>query len=141
MTLPAKLSEMAEDKIDQAASDYEGKYNHPRHWDCCYHSGDTEKHFAEGAKWALALPEVTELVELLERSLEVRNFEAPEDAEVKALGKRIGFGALMDAAVKGWHKAAKENGYPPGGAFTVGHCHATVESALAKWKAFTKGNE
>ncbi len=67
--LEVKMSEMAEAKIDQAASDYEGKISHPRHWDCCYYSGDTEKHFANGAKWAINLPEVAELYKVADQCL------------------------------------------------------------------------
>ena len=101
-----------------------------------YRIKDIEKSFIAGFRAALELAEVKELVELLERSLEVRDFEAPEDAGIKELGERIGFGALLDSAVKGWHESAKEKGYPPGGAFTLGHCHATVESALTAWRSF-----
>lgn len=92
--------------------------------------------FKAGAKFILQLPELKALLEILESSLYVRDFEAPEDSEVKAIGERIGFGALLDAAVKGWHQSAKEKGYPPGGAFTVGHCHTTVKSVLTQWREF-----
>lgn len=98
--------------------------------------GPFDGDFVEGFMAALELEEVKGMVEILERSLHVRDFEAPEDAEVKKLGERIGFGALLDSAVKGWHESAKEKGYPPGGAFTVGYCHSTVESSLTAWKKF-----
>lgn len=103
-----------------------------------YGNSDEEQRdaFVEGFKKALELPELKGLVDVLERSLYVRDFEAPEDSEVKSLGERIGFGALLDAAVKGWHQSAKEKGYPPGGAFTVGHCYTTVKSVLTQWREF-----
>jgi len=84
----------------------------------------------------LLLPEIEKMVELLEDSLEVRNFEAPEDAEVKVLGERIGFGALLSAAVKGWHKSAKEKEYPYEGVNTVGHCYGTIQSAIQSLREF-----
>jgi len=59
-----------------------------------------------------------------------RQFGAPEDAEVKAIGKRLGFGALMYAASKGWRECLAEDGWPAGGEFMVGPCRATVERAL-----------
>lgn len=103
-----------------------------------YGNSDDEQRdaFVEGFRAALEMPELKELLEVLERSLKVREFDAPEDAEVKALGERIGFGALLCAAVKGWHQSAKEKGCPAGGAFTVGHCHATVKSVITKWRTF-----
>ncbi len=52
--------------------------------------------------------------------------EAPEDAEVLALCERVGFGAVMDSAARQWRKR------DPIGAFTIGHCVATVLSILAK---------
>ena len=130
-------------KMSEMADEYE--YNHYHECkgvsDCCYDNKPIEDAFKAGFRAALELPEVQELVELLERSLKVRDFEVPEDIEVKALGERIGFGALLGAAAKGWHQSAKESGYPPGGVLTVGHCHATVESVLSTWKAFKENHE
>ena len=129
MTIPKKLKE----KRDELAQDI-----CVMPWTTLESDEERKEYFNQGFNSAcnLLLPEIEKMVELLEGSLEVRNFEAPEDAEVKALGERIGFGALLDAAVKGWHQSAKENGYPPGGAFTVGNCHATVESALQSLREF-----
>ena len=121
----------AEKKASELAEKYAAKQNHT-----IVSALISEADFRAGFLAALELAEVKELVELLERSLEVRDFEAPEDAGIKELGERIGFGALLDSAVKGWHQSAKEKGYPPGGAFTLGHCHATVESALTAWRSF-----
>ena len=99
---------------------------------------DIVKHYKSG--WNdcanLLLPEIEKMVELLEDSLEVRNFESPEDAEVKVLGERIGFGALLSAAVKGWHKSAKEKEYPYEGVNTVGHCYGTIQSAIQSLREF-----
>ena len=62
-----------------------------------------------------------------------RAFTAPEDAEVRALGMRIGFGALMSAASKGWADLLSER-YPEavGAHHTTGPCEATVQCMLAK---------
>lgn len=135
MIIPKNLQE----KRDELAREFENQA-----WRAAPYTDVTiDSSFRDGFNSAcnLLLPEIEKMVELLEGSLEVRNFEAPEDTEVKALGERIGFGALLDAAVKGWHQSAKENGYPPGGAFTVGNCHATVESALQSWHEFLEGGE
>jgi hypothetical protein len=59
-----------------------------------------------------------------------RQFPAPEDAEVKAIGERLGFGALMDAASKGWREKLAEEKWPEGGEFMVGPCRSTVERTL-----------
>lgn len=120
-----------EERLNQLAGIYAtGQYEVLEEIQCA------EMDFKAGARAVLEMPELNDLIELLERSLEVRIIEVPEDNEVKALGERIGFGALLDSAVKGWHQNAKENGYPPGGAFTVGHCHATVENAILRWRSF-----
>ena len=108
--LESKLSEMAEKKIEEAASDYEGKYNHPRHWDCCYHSGDTEKHFSEGAKWALAFPEVAELVEALKYyANRCPNHPgiAPQCIEMVAGQRTEYFGEKADMAIQKWNAFVK----------------------------------
>ena len=52
--------------------------------------------------------------------------------EVEALGVRIGFGALMASASASWRKTLERCGYPSGGEFAVGPCHATVVSALSR---------
>jgi hypothetical protein len=56
-----------------------------------------------------------------------RDFDAPEDAEVGALGRRIGFGALMDAASKEWKRSLEATGWPSGGQHTTGPCFDTVD--------------
>lgn len=62
---------------------------------------------------------------------EGRSFDAPEDAEVKALGRRIGFGALMSAASKTWAEWLVEQGMPRGSNFVSGPCLATFEKTVA----------
>lgn len=49
---------------------------------------------------------------------------------VKALGREIGFGALMATASAGWREVMAEKGYPLGGEFVAGPCHGTVVSVL-----------
>lgn len=88
-------------KMSEMADEYEYKTNHGRDcYNCNGYSDGLNEGFKAGFRAALELPEVQELVELLERSLEIRDFDAPEDAEVKALGERIGFGALLDTSLK-----------------------------------------
>ena len=69
-----------------------------------------------------------------------RDFPAVEDAEVRALGERIGFGALMDAAEKEW-RASLAARYPlcVGGEFVHGPCRATVDSLRARIEALLGG--
>jgi len=55
--------------------------------------------------------------------------------EVKALGRRIGFGALMSTASAGWREVSAEHGYPVGGEFVAGPCFATLQSTLAQVRA------
>jgi len=62
---------------------------------------------------------------------ETRTFDAPEDEEVAALGERIGFGALMSAASKGWARWLACNKVPLGSQFTCGPCESTVWKLLA----------
>ena len=50
--------------------------------------------------------------------------------EVRALGDRIGFGALMSSAQASWARRAREQGYPAGGEFVAGPCFATVQHTL-----------
>lgn len=66
-----------------------------------------------------------------------RTFAAPEDAEVRALGERIGFGALMAAASKGWADVLRER-HPEavGGQHTAGPCEATVQRMLTQLDAY-----
>lgn len=54
-----------------------------------------------------------------------KNIQAPEDVEVLALGKRIGFGALMDSASRMWQKQKYGDG-----AFLCGDCISTVENMI-----------
>ena len=51
---------------------------------------------------------------------------APEDAEVRALCERIGYGAVMDSAARQWRLKDQL------GAFTGGPCVATVRRALGR---------
>ncbi len=51
---------------------------------------------------------------------------AREDAEVRALCERVGYGAVMDAASRLWIRK------DPLGAFVVGPCAGTVRALLAK---------
>lgn len=50
---------------------------------------------------------------------------APEDAEIEALCERIGYGAVMDAAMRLWLRKDRS-----GGAFIIGGCEGTVRAIL-----------
>lgn len=51
---------------------------------------------------------------------------------VKALGERIGYGALMASAQASWREKLIGSGMKGGGEFVAGPCYATVQSSLAK---------
>lgn len=50
--------------------------------------------------------------------------------EVRMLGDRIGYGALMASASASWRVSAKSRGMPEGGEFVAGPCFGTVVSTL-----------
>ena len=52
--------------------------------------------------------------------------------EVRLLGDRIGYGALMSSASASWRLKLAAQGYPLGGEFVAGPCYATVIDALNK---------
>lgn len=56
-------------------------------------------------------------------------------AEVKALGERIGFGALMSTASAGWREVLAAKEWPTGGEFVAGPCFGTVQATLALARA------
>jgi hypothetical protein len=55
--------------------------------------------------------------------------------EVKALGRRIGFGAMMSTAEAGWREVLEERGDFVGGEHTVGACRATLDDTLKVMRA------
>lgn len=76
-----------------------------------------------------ALEEAEETLGLVEH----KAFPDPAHHEtVKALGRRIGFGALMSTAEAGWREVLQESGVPSGGEFVSGPCRVTVDTCLAK---------
>ena len=83
---------------------------------------------AEVATLRAALEEAREVLALCH----TRDFPAPEDAEVRAICERIGFGAVMGAASKTWADKCRETSMPAGGQHTAGPCEVTVDRALAK---------
>lgn len=56
---------------------------------------------------------------------------APEDADVRRLGDRMGYGALMSAASRIWFEKDSH------GAFTVGHCFGVLKADLDAYDART----
>jgi hypothetical protein len=55
--------------------------------------------------------------------------------QVKELGKKIGFGALMSTAEAGWREVLEEVGLPFGGEFVSGPCRSTVDNCLSVIRA------
>ncbi len=87
---------------------------------------------AEVATLRAALGEAEEVLRLVEHPA----FPDPIHHErVKALGREIGFGALMATASAGWREVLAERPYPTGGEFVAGPCFATVKQTLAKIRA------
>lgn len=67
-----------------------------------------------------------ELSDIFIDSQKRKNISAPEDAEIKALCERLGYGAVMDSASRQWQKKC------PMGAFTVGPCVGTLKALLGE---------
>ncbi|MFQ6183605.1 hypothetical protein ACLMJV_16880 [Sinorhizobium meliloti] len=61
--------------------------------------------------------------------------------QVKALGRQIGFGALMSTASAAWREVMAERGYPVGSEFVAGPCHGTVVATLGKIRAALRAEE
>ena len=74
-----------------------------------------------------ALTEAEETLRLAERPA-LR--DPVHHEEVKRLGLRIGFGALMATASAAWRDELEARGYRDGGEFVAGPCRATVVNAL-----------
>lgn len=79
-----------------------------------------------------ALQECIDVLALVEHPRIVDPFYGEE---VRCLGERIGYGALMSSASASWRNFLAANNYPLGGEFVAGPCHATVISTLKKARA------
>lgn len=75
------------------------------------------------------------MVESLRPGEHVPFIDPVHGAVVEALGRRIGFGALMSSASASWAKVAEERGHPAGGEFVAGPCRAVLQSDLRKARA------
>ncbi len=51
---------------------------------------------------------------------------------VKALGREIGFGAMMAIAERAWREVLEEKGYSVGSEHTAGACRSTVDATLRR---------
>jgi NTP pyrophosphatase (non-canonical NTP hydrolase) len=78
---------------------------------------------------------LAELVDTLEPVEGVPLKDPAYGDEVRALGARIGFGALMATASYEWRAWLAENGYPLGGEFVSGPCRSVLESDLRAARA------
>lgn len=84
------------------------------------------------AKLVEALTDCVDTLALVERPAFV---DPVYGDEVKRLGDRIGYGALMSSASASWREAARSRGTPEGGEFVAGPCFATVVSTLRRARA------
>lgn len=83
---------------------------------------------AENGRLRKAATEAEETLRLVERPA----FPDPvHHEEVKKIGRRIGFGALMSTASAAWREELAAGGYPVGGEFVAGPCQVTVVRALS----------
>ena len=78
---------------------------------------------ADRARMEKALREAEEVLALVEQP---RMVDPDYGDEVEALGRRIGFGALMSSAQASWRKHSAI----PGGEHVAGPCFATVTATL-----------
>lgn len=85
-----------------------------------------------------ALRECIKAFELVERP---RRVDPDYGSEVNALGRRIGFGALMSSASASWRAALAADGDPVGGEFVAGPCHSTVIQTLGIARAALSSQE
>lgn len=80
-----------------------------------------------------------EALEAAEETLRLAEHPAFPDPiyhdEVKRLGQRIGFGALMSTASAAWREELVASGYPVGGEFVSGPCHSSIIRALSMARA------
>jgi hypothetical protein len=73
-----------------------------------------------------------EVLSLVERP---RFVDPDYGEEVRRLGDRIGYGALMSSASASWREKLAVQGYPLGAEFVAGPCYATVIDTLKKARA------
>lgn len=83
---------------------------------------------AENARLREALKECVEVLALVEHP---RHKDPTYGDEVEALGRRIGFGALMSSAQASWRTYLAERGGPVGGEHVAGPAQATITRALS----------
>ena len=78
-----------------------------------------------------ALQEAQEVLRLCDPEGARLSITAPEDAMVRELCERFGYGAVMDSAARQWREK------DPDGAFSVGPCVGTLTECLRKITSFT----
>jgi chromosome segregation ATPase len=86
---------------------------------------------ARAERLRVALEDAIETMELAER---IPFIDPDYGQQIEALGRRIGFGALMTSASASWAKVNAEMGLPAGGHFVAAPCHASVVQSLNKMR-------
>jgi DNA helicase HerA-like ATPase len=82
---------------------------------------------------------LTECIDTLALVEHPRMVDPNYGEEVRHLGDRIGYGALMSSASASWRNRLKEDGNPVGGEFVAGPCYATVLRTLRIARAALSG--
>lgn len=100
--------------------------------DCAIAAAALSQTLARNAELEAALADAEEVLSLVEHPAQPDPWY---HAEVKALGQRIGFGALMTTASAGWREVAEANGDPTSGVFVAGPCIGTVQGTLRRARA------
>ena len=89
-------------------------------------------------EWTVCLRQreaMREVLTLMDVQGARQGIQAPEDAAVRALCERVGYGAVMDSAARQWRAN------DPQGAFLVGPCVCQVEQVLATPKQDAESDE
>lgn len=66
---------------------------------------------------------------LRDAEMRAQTINAPEDAEIEHLCERLGYGAVMDAAMRLWMRK------DPLGAFIIGDCAGNTRATIARARA------
>jgi hypothetical protein len=84
---------------------------------------------------------LTECVDTLALCEHPASVDPRHGVAIDALGRRIGFGALMASASASWRQLLIEQGLRSGGEFVAGPCQSTVTNALTQARAMLSALE